>query len=210
MISVAIVEDDVEFASILRDFLLCDSKFNDVRLYESVEKFLIPVEEGYSPHVVLQDINLGGMSGIEAISIYKKKIPQSKILMNSVLLDSESVFGAICAGALGYIEKGSNMEKVKEAIVNLHQGGSPMSPSIARHVINFFNPIKKFEEELSPREQEIVQSILDGLSYKMIAEKYSISLDTVRTHISRIYRKLHINSKGELIAKFLKKDLNRN
>lgn len=210
MISVAIVEDDVEFAAILRDYLASDPIFSEVKIYESVEKFLLPVEEGYCPHVILQDINLGGMSGIEAISIYKKMIPQSKILMNSVLLDSESVFGAICAGALGYIEKGSNMEKVKEAIVNLHQGGSPMSPSIARHVINFFNPIKKFEEELSPREQEIVQAILDGLSYKMIAEKYSISLDTVRTHISRIYRKLHINSKGELIARFLKKDLNRN
>lgn len=209
MISVAIVEDDFEFASILKDFLLNDTKFVDVNVYESVEKFLVRVEEGYCPHVVLQDINLGGMSGIEAISIYKKKIPQSKILMNSVLLDSESVFGAICAGALGYIEKGANMEKVKEAIVNLHQGGSPMSPSIARHVINFFNPVKKFEEDLSPREQEIVQAILDGLSYKMIGEKYCISLDTVRTHISRIYRKLHINSKGELIAKFLQKDMKK-
>jgi len=209
MISVAIVEDDLEFATILKDYLLNDSKFTDVDVFESVEKFLVRVEDGYCPHVVLQDINLGGMSGIEAISIYKKKIPQSKILMNSVLLDSESVFGAICAGALGYIDKGSNMEKVKEAIVNLHQGGSPMSPSIARHVINFFNPVKKFEEELSPREQEIVQAILDGLSYKMIAEKHSISLDTVRTHISRIYRKLHINSKGELIAKFLQKDINK-
>ena len=203
MIKLAIVEDDVEFSELLKDYLLTDGTFGEIQLFESVENFLIPIEEGYCPHVVLQDINLNGMSGIEAISIYKKKIPQSKVLMNSVLQDSDSVFSAICAGALGYIEKGNSMEKVKEAIITLHQGGSPMSPSIARHVINFFNPAKKFEEDLSPRELEIVQGILDGLSYKMIAEKHFVSLDTVRTHISRIYRKLHINSKGELIAIYL-------
>lgn len=206
MIKLAIVEDDIEFSELLRDYLAADPAFSEVQTFESVEKFLIPVEEGYCPHVVLQDINLNGMSGIEAIAVYKKKIPQSRILMNSVLQDSDSVFAAICAGALGYIEKGQSMEKVKEAIITLHQGGSPMSPSIARHVINFFNPTKKFEEDLSPRELEIVQGILDGLSYKMIAEKYYVSLDTVRTHISRIYRKLHINSKGQLIAKFLNKE----
>jgi DNA-binding NarL/FixJ family response regulator len=206
MIKLAIVEDDVEFSEMLREFLLADNNFGEIQVFESVEKFLIPIEEGYCPHVILQDINLNGMSGIDAISIYKKKIPQSKVLMNSVLQDSDSVFAAICAGALGYIEKGNSMEKVKEAIVTLHQGGSPMSPSIARHVINFFNPTKKFEEDLSPRELEIVQGILDGLSYKMIAERHHVSLDTVRTHISRIYRKLHINSKGQLIAKFLNKD----
>ncbi|MFO0358753.1 MAG: response regulator [Sphingobacteriaceae bacterium] len=206
MIKLAIVEDDVEFSQLLRDYLAADPTFSEVQTFESVEKFLVPVEEGYCPHVVLQDINLNGMSGIEAIAVYKKKIPQSRILMNSVLQDSDSVFAAICAGALGYIEKGQSMEKVKEAIITLHQGGSPMSPSIARHVINFFNPTKKFEEDLSPRELEIVQGILDGLSYKMIAEKHHVSLDTVRTHISRIYRKLHINSKGQLIAKFLNKE----
>lgn len=206
MIKLAIVEDDVEFSELLKDFLATDNNFSEIQIFDSVEKFLIPVEEGYCPHVVLQDINLNGMSGIDAISIYKKKIPQSRILMNSVLQDSDSVFAAICAGALGYIEKGQSMEKVKEAIITLHQGGSPMSPSIARHVINFFNPTKKFEEDLSPRELEIVQGILDGLSYKMIAEKHHVSLDTVRTHISRIYRKLHINSKGQLIAKFLNKE----
>jgi DNA-binding NarL/FixJ family response regulator len=203
MIKLAIVEDDIEFSELLKDYLLTDGTFSEIQLFESVEIFLIPIEEGYCPHVVLQDINLNGMSGIEAISIYKKKIPQSKVLMNSVLQDSDSVFSAICAGALGYIEKGNSMEKVKEAIITLHQGGSPMSPSIARHVINFFNPAKKIEEDLSPRELEIVQGILDGLSYKMIAEKHFVSLDTVRTHISRIYRKLHINSKGELIAIYL-------
>ena len=174
MIKLAIVEDDVEFSELLKDYLLTDGTFGEIQLFESVENFLIPIEEGYCPHVVLQDINLNGMSGIEAISIYKKKIPQSKVLMNSVLQDSDSVFSAICAGALGYIEKGNSMEKVKEAIITLHQGGSPMSPSIARHVINFFNPAKKFEEDLSPRELEIVQGILDGLSYKMIAEKHFV------------------------------------
>mgnify|MGYP002381205634 CR=1 FL=1 len=203
MINLAIVEDDTEFANVLKEYLSADASFGDIQLYESVESFLEAVAKGYYPEIVLQDIQLGGASGIEAISMYRKQIPDSKILMNSVLLNSESVFGAICAGALGYIEKGGTMEKTREAIVTLHQGGSPMSPKIARQVINYFNPSVKFEEELSEREKEVVRGVLDGLSYKMIAEKHHISLDTVRTHISRIYRKLHINSKGQLIAKYL-------
>jgi len=149
VIKLAIVEDDVEFSQLLRDYLAADPTFSEVQTFESVEKFLVPVEEGYCPHVVLQDINLNGMSGIEAIAVYKKKIPQSRILMNSVLQDSDSVFAAICAGALGYIEKGQSMEKVKEAIITLHQGGSPMSPSIARHVINFFNHWTPFVRTLA-------------------------------------------------------------
>lgn len=204
MIKLAIVEDNVEVVETLQMYLVASNIFSSIDVAYSVEDFLKLLDTGYYPNVILQDIQLPGMSGIDAIQIYKERIPEAKILMNSVLQNSETVFAAICAGALGYIEKGYSLEKIQESIVSLHEGGSPMSPSIARHVINFFNPSKKFEEELSPREQEIVQGILDGLSYKMIAEKHCVSIDTVRTHITRIYRKLQINSKGELIARYLK------
>jgi DNA-binding NarL/FixJ family response regulator len=207
MIRLAIVEDDIEMSKSLRDFLLGDpALFHEIRLFESAEDIIKEIKlNQYQPQVILQDIQLPGMSGLDAIVVYRKYIPDTKILMNSVLQDSEHVFKAICNGALGYIEKGYTLEKIKESIISVMHGGSPMSPSIARHVINYFNPSKKFEEELSPREREVVQGILDGLSYKMIAEKNYVSIDTIRTHITRIYRKLQINSKGELISKYLNK-----
>lgn len=204
MIKLAIIEDNHEVAEALKAYFELSDDFDSIHIENSVEEFVMELDSGYYPDIILQDIQLPGKSGIEAIRIYKEKIPNSKILMNSVLQNSETVFAAICAGALGYIEKGCSLEKIKEAIISLYEGGSPMSPGVARHVINFFNPTKKFEEELSPREQEIVQGILDGLSYKLIADKYFVSIDTVRTHITHIYRKLQINSKGELMARYMR------
>jgi DNA-binding NarL/FixJ family response regulator len=203
MIKLAIVEDDIELSISLKEYLDEYKEFSEIRLFDCVEKLLIDLKSGYRPSLILQDIQLPGLSGIEALEYYKKNIPDAKILMNSVLQNSESIFAALCSGALGYLEKGASLEKIKESLIELNNGGSPMSPAIARHVINYFNPRKKFEEELSPKEQEIVQDILNGLSYKLIAEKQKISIDTVRTHITRVYRKLQINSKGELIAKYL-------
>lgn len=203
MIKLTIVEDDIELGHSLKEYLDGFKEFNEVQLFDSVEKLVVELKKGYKPTLILQDIQLPGISGIEALDIYKKYTPDTKILMNSVLQNSESIFAALCSGALGYLEKGASLGKIKESLLDLNNGGSPMSPAIARHVINYFNPRKKFEEELSPKEQEIVQDILNGLSYKLIAEKQSISIDTVRTHITRVYRKLQINSKGELIAKYL-------
>lgn len=203
MIHLAIVEDDVELSNSLLEFLSGSDVFSKVLVFKSVEEIVSELRTGYKPDIILQDIQLPGKSGLEALEEYKKRIPETKILMNSVLQNSESVFAALCSGALGYIQKGTSLERIKEAIVELHNGGSPMSPVIARQVINYFNPRKKFEEELSPKEQAVVQDILNGLSYKLIAEKQNISIHTVRTHITRVYRKLQINSKGELLAKYL-------
>lgn len=203
MIRLAIVEDDVELSDSLKEYLGASDTFTEIRLFDSVEKIIVELKKGYQPTIILQDIQLPGISGLEALCYYKSYVPEAKILMNSVLQTSEPVFAALCSGALGYLEKGCSLEKIKESIIDLYHGGSPMSPVIARHVINYFNPRKKFETELSPKEQEVVQDILNGLSYKLIAEKQHISIDTVRTHITRVYRKLQINSKGELIAKYL-------
>lgn len=203
MISLAIVEDDIDVLEAISGYLKTQSEFSEIITAQTVEQFLVVLESGVKPDIILQDIQLPGISGIEALIKYRALLPTTKVLMNSVLQDSETVFSAICAGALGYIDKGSSLERIKEALLSLHAGGSPMSPSIARHVINFFNPSKKFEEELSPREREIVVGILDGLSYKLIADKLNIGIDTVRTHVTRIYRKLQINSKGELMKRYL-------
>lgn len=205
MIKLVIVEDDKEVCATLALFLRTCNEFAEVVETNSVEEFMTLINDGFYPDVVLQDIQLPGLSGIEALPIYKTKIPNAKILMNSVLQNSETVFAAICSGALGYIEKGYSLEQIKEAIINVYKGGSAMSPTIARHVVNFFNPSKKIEETLTERENEIAKGILDGLSYKLIANRHQVSIDTVRTHITRIYRKLHINSKAELMNKYLRR-----
>jgi len=204
VIKLAIIDDEQEVGESLKEYLLLTSAYKEIRLYFSVEQFIHDIEGGFYPDVILQDIQLPGMSGVAALPIYRKKIPESKILMNSILQNSETIFAALCSGAVGYIEKGYSLQQIQDSILAVSRGGSAMSPTIARKVIDFFNPAHKFKETLSPKENEIAQGILDGLSYKMIADKHSLSIDTVRTHISRIYRKLEINSKGELINKYLK------
>lgn len=203
-IQLAIIDDEQEVVESLKEYLMGTKKYAEIRTYLSVEPFIVEIEAGYTPDVILQDIQLPGLSGIEVLPIYRQKVPNAKILMNSILQNSETIFTALCSGALGYIEKGYSLQQIQESIQAVYQGGSVMSPTIARKVINFFNPGQKFKEALSPKENEIAQGILDGLSYKMIADKHHLSIDTVRTHITRIYRKLEINSKGELINKYLK------
>lgn len=204
MIKLAVVEDEKEVCDSLQEYLMNTGMYSAIRTFLDAESFIQEIQKGYYPDVILQDIQLPGLSGIEVLPIYREKIPEAKILVNSILQNGETVFSAICAGALGYIEKGYSLQQIQDSILAVHRGGSAMSPAIARQVINFFNLVRKFKETLSPKESEIAQSILDGLSYKMIAEKHKVSIDTVRTHITRIYRKLEINSKGELINKYLR------
>jgi DNA-binding NarL/FixJ family response regulator len=151
---------------------------------------------------VVLDINLPGMSGIEGIRHIREMLRKAEIMMMSVMDDSQSVFNSLCAGAAGYVDKETPLEKIKEYIVSLSQGGSPITPAIARKVVEFFKPDKKFKEDLTPREKDIIQGIVDGLSYKLIADRLGISHDTVRKHILSTYRKLQINSKGELLARY--------
>lgn len=157
------------------------------------------------------DIQLPGMSGIEGIGIIKDKYPEIDIIMLTVYHDSHKIFDSLCAGASGYLLKHTSLPEIKESILNLLNGGAPMSPQIARKVINHFQeqePRKSnVESSLTPREHDIVNGLVDGLSYKMIADRYDISIDTVRAHIRNIYKKLHVNSKAEVIAKSLKGEI---
>ena len=120
----------------------------------------------------------------------------------SVMDDSESIFKSLCAGASGYLDKETPLEQIKEAVLQLSNGGSPITPAIARKVVACFKPERRLIEHLTPREHKIVQGIVDGLSYKLIADRLGISHDTVRKHILNTYRKLSVNSKGELLAKY--------
>ncbi|RTL48830.1 MAG: response regulator [Sphingobacteriales bacterium] len=159
------------------------------------------------PDIVLMDIGLPNISGIEGVRTVKDNFPEIQVLMFTVFDDDEKIFEAIKAGASGYLLKKSSPEEITEAVLSLYQGGAPISASIARKVIQSFQhgpAINKEDFQLTTRENEILNSLVDGLSYKKLAEKYFISISTVRTHIQHIYEKLHVNSKAEAVAKTLK------
>jgi len=205
MIKVAIVEDN----NTLRNSL--ESLFNrteGMRCVASLNNLLNVVSEiGSSmPDIVLMDIGLPNISGIEGVRTVKANFPQIQVMMFTVFDDDEKIFDAIRAGASGYLLKKTPPEEIIQAIRDLYQGGAPMTASIARRVIQSFQaaPSTVVEDyQLTVRENEILYSLVEGLSYKKIADKYCVSISTIRTHICNIYHKLHVNSKAEAVAKVL-------
>jgi DNA-binding NarL/FixJ family response regulator len=204
----AIIEDQPLIRDTLHGYLSEQPEFRCVLTAGSVEEFLalLPLAADV-PAVIISDIGLPGLSGIEGITLIREQLPMVDILMLSVYTDAERVFDAICAGAVGYLIKSTPLEQLKQHLLQVAAGGSPMSPSIARHVIRSFQrPVAAPKltgpggEQLTPREHEVVKGIEDGLSYKLIADRMDISVDTVRNFIRLIYRKLHVNSKGEIMA----------
>lgn len=210
MIEVGIVEDNVKIRDLIQKYLNMQENMSLDLAVESVEDILKLLKDGKHSDVLLMDIQLPGMSGIEGIKIIKQKYPEIEIIMLTIYHDSHKIFDSLCAGASGYLLKHTSLPEIKESIENLMNGGAPMSPQIARKVIQHFNEPrqeKKPASNLTTREQDIVNGLVDGLSYKLIADRYSISIDTVRAHIRNIYKKLHVNSKAEVIAKSLKGEI---
>jgi len=162
------------------------------------------------PDVIVMDIDMPGMTGIEATMLVKEEFPQINILIYTVFNDRQRVFDALCAGATGYLLKKASTIQILEAISDLYQGGSPMTGEIARMVMEFFSrnvAPKNNEYALSPRENDILKCLVNGDSYKMIADGCFISIGTVRSHINNIYKKLHVNSKSEAVIKALRERL---
>ena len=160
------------------------------------------------PDIVLMDIQMPGINGIEAVGMLKEKYPNLKILMQTIFEDNEKIFQSILAGASGYILKNTSPARILEFIKETYEGGAPMSPTVATKVLKMMvqqSPAgKQSSFDLSDREKEILSFLVEGMSYKMIADAGSISLDTVRSHIKNIYEKLHVHSKGEAVAKAIK------
>jgi len=165
-----------------------------------------------TPDVVLMDIGLPDISGIEGVRTLKNNFEHVQILMFTVFEDEDKIFDAIREGASGYLLKKTRPLDIIDAIRELHQGGSPMSPSVARKVVQFFQHGQALKEEdfqLTVREKEILFALVDGLSYKKIAAKYYLSVHTIRKHISSIYEKLHVHSKSQAVAKVLNAQKNK-
>jgi len=165
------------------------------------------------PHVILMDIEMPGMDGITASRQVVKQWPDIKILIQTVFEDDDKIFDAICAGASGYILKSTSPARLIEAIYEVYDGGSPMSPYIASRVLKLFQQfapsVQKDEEKyiLSSREREVLSLMTEGLSFHLIAEKSFISYETVRTHVKRIYKKLHVASASEAVVKAIRQRL---
>ena len=163
-----------------------------------------------SPDVVLMDIQMPGKSGIEGVRILKENFPAIKVIMQTVVEDEDKIFASICNGASGYLLKNTTPARLLQAIQEVYEGGAPMTPSIAQKVLEKFRKqipaINQFEN-LSDREKEVLECLVEGMSYKMIAANCMISIDTVRHHIRNIYEKLHVNSKSEAVSKAMRRKI---
>ncbi len=207
MIKVAIVEDNDTLRHSLSNMLNHSEGIQCVAALANLSNVVSEFRKKL-PDIVLMDIGLPNISGIEGVKIVKENFDDTQILMFTVFDDDEKIFEAIKAGASGYLLKKSSPFEIIEAVFSLHEGGAPMSASIARKVIRSFQAAPSSQKEdfqLTTRESEILRSLVDGLSYKKIAEKYFISISTVRTHIGHIYEKLHVNTKAQAVAKALKR-----
>jgi DNA-binding NarL/FixJ family response regulator len=205
MISISIVDDEKELCQSIMTFVNGAPGFKCLSTYASAEAALKGLP-GDRPDVVLMDINLGGMNGIECVERLKIEVPTMQILMLTVYEDTDQIFKALEAGASGYLLKRSSPTKLLQAIREVHSGGSPMTSSIARKVVASFQKAKPTSEKqthLSPREEMVVNCLAKGLTYKQIADELEISIDTIRTYLRRIYEKLHVQSRTEAVAKYL-------
>ncbi|MEI7662701.1 MAG: response regulator transcription factor [Bacteroidota bacterium] len=209
MIKVAIYEDNEALRKSLSHLIMGSP---DMELAGAFEEGAGILQNCSSllPDVIVMDIDMPGITGIEATLLVKEKFPSVNVLIFTVFNDRQRVFDALCAGATGYLLKKATTIQILEAITDLYNGGSPMTGEIARMVMEFFSKtgtLKNNGYALSPRETDILKCLVNGDSYKMIAEACFISIGTVRSHINSIYHKLHVNSKSEAVIKALKERL---
>jgi DNA-binding NarL/FixJ family response regulator len=202
-ISIAIVEDLEAVRNGLKDFISLSTDFLVIGVFKTGEEALKELPN-IAPDIVIMDINLPGMNGIECIRQVKDKSPGTQFMMFTVYENDEKVFEALKAGASGYLLKNTGLLEIVESVKELHDGGSPMSANIARKLVNLVRDTGKetaFMDVLSPREKEILQLLSKGLLYKEISHQLQITTGTVRIHIHKIYEKLHVQNRTEAINK---------
>lgn len=208
MIRVSIFEDNKHLRETFELLLNNSEGFTCSGAYPDCKNMLVDLEV-YPCDIVLMDIEMPGMNGIEATGIIKKKFPHINILIQTVFFEDEYIFNAICAGASGYILKSTTPEGYLQSILDVQAGGSPMTPGIARRVLELFKvnlQPKEINESynLTNQEKKVLQHLVDGKSYKLIAAELFVAMDTIKTHVRNIYAKLHVHSNTEAVSKAIR------
>lgn len=205
-IKVAIVDDDEGIRSSLSALIKRAKDFKLTGEYANAETGLREIPR-HPPDVVLMDINLPGLNGVECVQQLKPLLAATQFLMLTVYEDSDSLFNSLKAGASGYLLKRTASARLLEAIRDVHAGGSPMTPQLARRVVQFFSKPAKHVSAVSiltPGEKEFLEQLANGYAYKEIADRMSISIDTVRSYVRTVYEKLHVHSRTEAVVKYLR------
>lgn len=208
MINICLIEDIADIRNGLQSIILADERFHLQKSFTTAEEAIseLPL---LRPDVVLTDINLPGKSGVDCVREIKPRFPQMQFMIFTIYEDNDQVFEALKAGSSGYILKNTAPAKIIESLIELYEGGSPMSPKIARKVLSTFNsaPVESdVNEILSKREQEVLELLSKGFLYKEIAEKLNISISTVKRHLNSIYTKLQVQNKVEAVNKLYNKN----
>ena len=205
---IAVFEDNQKFRESLEFVIVTSSDMELCGSFEDTNRLQQRIE-ALQPDVVLMDINIPGKNGIEAVKEIKESFPGINVCMQTVFDDADKIFASLCNGASGYILKNTPPEKILQAIREVAEGGSFFTPSVAKKILQNFQHEQQPGEfiQLTEKEKEVLRYLVDGLSYKMIADKCTVSFHTIHTHIRNIYEKLHVNSKGEAINKAMKNKL---
>jgi DNA-binding NarL/FixJ family response regulator len=204
-ITVCIVEDDAELRENISSYISASPGFECLGAYGSAEEALADIPRR-KPKIAIVDINLPGMNGIQCVKNLTEILPELQIMMFTVYEDTNQIFDALAAGACGYLLKSTRPEKLLEAIREVYQGGSPMTSHIARKVVQAFKPGASAESsinQLSFREQQVLELLAQGYPYKAIATNMGLGLGTIRTYIQRIYEKLHVRCRTDAVVKYL-------
>ncbi len=211
---IVIYEDNLHRAESLKEIIVFDDRLELAGIFSNCANVVADME-ATRPDVVLMDIRMPGVDGIRGTQLIKQYFPHVHVLIQTVVEEDEAVFEALKMGASGYILKKAGMEKILEAIFDVYQGGTPLTPIIATRILKYFQATKKQnvlkEHDLTDREVELLQLLASGKSYKMVAERMNISVHTVNSHTRKIYRKLHVHSATEALSKldyFKDKDTN--
>jgi len=203
-IRVSIIEDDAPLRKAIRERISGDKRFLIVGEYASAEAAVKGLPDSPSD-VVLSDINLPGINGIECVRKLKPLMPQTQFVMLTVYDDSENIFQALSAGATGYLVKRASRDELLDAIVNVHRGESPMSSGIARKIVASFQRTEPSEtDKLSPREKQVLDLLAQGFLYKEIADQLQLSIPTINGYVHSIYEKLQVHSRSQAVAKVLR------
>ncbi len=209
MISVVIIEDQREIREGLRELIDNADGFRCLAAYASVEEALPKIGNNL-PRVLLVDIGLPGISGIDGIRLVKQRYPDVILVVLTIFEDDKRIFEAICAGASGYLLKKTPAARLLESIREATSGGAPMSPEVAARVMTVFRQMRSAppqEHDLTPHEQRLLKLLVDGHNYKTAAVELKVSVNTISFHMRRIYEKLHVHSKSEAVAKALRNQI---